>query len=186
MRFSWAKIVIVSLLLWGCSSSSGINDDKQPDPVVAVQEKDYWPLAVGNTWQYNYAAVGIQTTPNGNVSVSESGTVTYNIVAVESTSDTTQKFTVEESRNISGYSTTYKYVIERTPTRIGAGLPRTGVADTLKIRQSHFADISPDYGVYVKGIGMIKEDWVISIHRTAGNQVEGNGSMRLTSYTLKP
>jgi hypothetical protein len=176
----------VFFLLVVVFSSCSLLNPEPPDS----GKQDYWPLAVGNTWEYERSEIATQYTPNGNNSLSGGGTIQTQVTSFKRKNDTTEIFTLIDVSNYTDiygkrYSSEITYQIERTTNTIGS-FNRTGASDTLKL---HFSGLNSTYGTnayYLKGIGSIKSEWSIFSHITAGNEIRGTGSERLIKYTLKP
>lgn len=168
-------------------SKTGSITTSEPDP----GKQDYWPLAVGNTWEYERSEVATQYTPKGNNPLSGSGFIQTRVISYKKVNDTLEVFmllTISDYTDYYGHRKNAQdtFQLYRTTDYIG-GLKRTGVPDTLKQYLSGYNN--GPYGTnayYLKGIGRKKSEWSIFSHITAGNEIRGTGSETLIKYTLKP
>ncbi len=187
MRF----ILVFIFLFVGLSSCNVVKSDPEPDTTCIgcpdSGKQDYWPLAVGNTWEYSYSYEGEQHTPNGVKQLSESATIQVKTISYLKTNDTTEVFTIESITNGKHSSVD----IRRTTNSIGyayysSGFKRSGSDSILTILSSGSSSgYSNTNTKYKKGVGMIEEIEKSFSHITAGNEIYATRTTKLVKYSLK-
>lgn len=175
MKRHIAIIFTLSMITLGCRII-------EPEPYISTDwgVNDYLPLAVGNTWTYDYTYTSTteERYQPSVTSTSYLGYEKWEVKSVRKKSDSIEVFAISIIRKEGKDSSVYIREIERIAThfydlKYEYYGPRTG--------------IEQEYGgnpYYKKGVGMTKRTWG-STSGGPGTRGSSLYSLRLSSYKIK-